>query len=107
MWKLDLEEETANNTNYKPCLTYIHIVVSSTKEAPVKQTAPYVEYVFTFLMTHGLFDHHPILHIVSDGCGKHFKCYLTQAFMAHFQEDMRKRICNELYVSTIFYFPYF
>lgn len=40
------------NSNYKPCLLYIHITATTTKEFPVKQTFPYVEYAFNLLCEH-------------------------------------------------------
>ena len=83
------------NINFQPHLTYIHVVASTTKKIPVKQTFPYVEYSFNLLAEHGIFDSFKKLEIWSDGCGKHFKTYATQAFMAHLQDTLQSRTDEE------------
>ena len=93
----------ATTTKFHPCLSYLHLVVKKTKvnalfkyfltkkENDAKQTFPYVKYVFDLLLEHGLFDHHSNIKLWSDGRGKHFKAYSTQAFMCHFKERLQQR----------------
>lgn len=83
--------ESRSLQSFHPSLTYIHLMVKKTKENEAKQTFSYVEHGFNVLLDHGIFDSHPRITLWSDGCGKHFKTYATQYFMAGVQERLRKR----------------
>ena len=79
------------------------MVVQKTAENNAKQTFPYVEYVMNLLLDHGFFDNYPKITMHSDGCGKHFKAYITQSFMCLFQERMRARL-SPAHVCDLFRF---
>ena len=104
------------SSKFKPVLTYIHLKIKRTqvvvfitfnltkKENQVKQTLPYVKYVFDLFLEHGLFDSHSKIKLWSDGCGKHFKAYGTQAFMCHFQERLQSRLSESWVITKHFLF---
>lgn len=89
--KRKLEQPELNSENYKPNSTYFHFIIKRDESTP-GQTTPYVRWACDFLFRiHRLDVGFKLLHLFSDGCGKHFKTYPTHWYMADLQFHLRSR----------------